>query len=386
MPGKSSTQRSALKALNEKLLKGFEAAGFDHISPQIIQPADVFLERAGEDIRSRTFVFTDPDGAELCLRPDLTVPTCRYHLNNAASPATAARYCYCGPAFRHQSGSSPAPREFEQAGLEIFGATDPQESEAEIFNLTIAAMEQAGLDDYTVRLGDLGLFHALLNSIDMPQRWRQRLAGDFWRPQAFHQLLSRITGQEPWAETSISPLLATITPDTVLAATEAELDRRGLVLVPGRSVDDIAARLADKVADRNAPPLDISTANLIDDYLSTSGGLEKVHSSLEQLAARTSKQFSIALTRLKQRCELFDLARLNNASAVFSGEFGRTLEYYTGFVFQIEAKDKSGNNIVVAGGGRYDNMISDIGNCEQVPAVGCAIYTERLLALTKERQ
>ena len=60
----------------------FEGSGFDFIAPDILQPADIFLERSGEDIRARTFVFTDPSGVELCLRPDLTVPTCRYHLSH----------------------------------------------------------------------------------------------------------------------------------------------------------------------------------------------------------------------------------------------------------------------------------------------------------------
>ena len=63
----------------------FERAGFEQIAPDIIQPADIFLERSGEDIRARTFVFTDPSGAEMCLRPDLTVPACRYHLSHAVN-------------------------------------------------------------------------------------------------------------------------------------------------------------------------------------------------------------------------------------------------------------------------------------------------------------
>ena len=43
----------------------FERAGFEHIAPDIIQPADIFLERSGEDIRARTFVFNDPQGTDM---------------------------------------------------------------------------------------------------------------------------------------------------------------------------------------------------------------------------------------------------------------------------------------------------------------------------------
>jgi ATP phosphoribosyltransferase regulatory subunit len=34
----------------------------------------------------------------------------------------------------------------------------------------------------------------------------------------------------------------------------------------------------------------------------------------------------------------------------------------------------------VAGGGRYDSLVSDVGAPSPVPAVGSSIHTERLLA------
>ena len=385
MPGKSSQQRAALARLNTQLLTRFEQAGFDFITPGIIQPADVFLERAGEDIRQRTYVFTDPDGKELCLRPDLTVPTCRYHLENAKSPDSKQRYCYSGPAFRHQSGRTKA-REFDQAGLEIFGEPNRAAADAEILNLTIAALEAAGLEDYTVRLGDLGLFHALLESIGMPRRWRRRLAHHFWRPVAFHQLLDLLTGARPRRQTSISPLVERIEaagPDAAAEIVEDVLDERGLGLVPGRNIEQIAARLAEKAADRSQKRLDGSQAGLINRYLEIHGSLREVHGALYALAGDLDDDsFTGAIAALEERCKLFDLEQMKNGEAFFSAEFGRSLEYYTGFVFQIEVADKGAEPLVIAGGGRYDNMISDIGGGEPVPAVGCAIHTERLLAAT----
>ncbi|MFX9185028.1 ATP phosphoribosyltransferase regulatory subunit, partial [Acinetobacter baumannii] len=85
----------------------------------IIQPAGVFLDAVGETLRARTYIFNDPDGQELCLRPDLTVPTCRLHIERSADPATPARYCYNGAAFRYQPAGADAahPREFRQAGI-----------------------------------------------------------------------------------------------------------------------------------------------------------------------------------------------------------------------------------------------------------------------------
>ena len=48
----------------------------------------------------------------------------------------------------------------------------------------------------------------------------------------------------------------------------------------------------------------------------------------------------------------------------FSSSFGRQLEYYTGLVFKIDIKQKS-KNINIINGGRYDNLLSDLGSVKK---------------------
>jgi ATP phosphoribosyltransferase regulatory subunit len=385
MPGKTPAERAALEAQGAVILRVFEAAGFAHIAPDILQPADVFLDRAGEEIRARTFVFTDPAGTELCLRPDLTVPACRYHLSHSSAPETESRYCYQGPAFRFQpEGGLPLyPSEFDQAGIEWFGAGEPERADAEVLGLAMAAMAAAGLETYRVRIGDLGLVRGLLHAIDMPERWRRRLMHQFWRPRAFRSLLDQLTGARASPRTSISPLLDRLARgglDEAVDLVTAELDARGAQLVGGRTIEDIAGRLAEKAADRHAPPLDSARAALIDDYLGLRGRPDSVLGELERLADVTGGAMPDAVARFRRRLEHIEPASLAGREFEFSGVFGRNLEYYTGFVFQIEVDRPQGGTLVIAGGGRYDDMLTDIGSPVQVPAVGCAIHTERLLA------
>jgi ATP phosphoribosyltransferase regulatory subunit len=59
------TALAALKRQGDAIAEVFTAAGYRPIAPDILQPADVFLDRYGEEIRGRTYVFTAPDGAEL---------------------------------------------------------------------------------------------------------------------------------------------------------------------------------------------------------------------------------------------------------------------------------------------------------------------------------
>ena len=61
----------------DALITSFERAGYVRVTPAILQPAEPFLDLSGEDIRKRMYLTTDPQGRELCLRPDLTIPVSR---------------------------------------------------------------------------------------------------------------------------------------------------------------------------------------------------------------------------------------------------------------------------------------------------------------------
>jgi ATP phosphoribosyltransferase regulatory subunit len=367
MAGRSSREREAFARQNAAVMAVFERAGFDHIEPDIIQPADIFLERSGEDIRTRTFVFNDPAGHELCLRPDLTVPACRYFLSHAQRQA---RYCYLGPAFRYSETAGRA-EELTQAGLEWFGGSDVIAEDARVLKLTLSALEAAGASNLEVTLGDLGLFAALLDDMEMPARWRRRLKHQFWRPQAFRDLLEGFSAGAQTRRSSISPLIDRMSSSTAVAvATEAIGD---LPLAGGRSIEEIAERLSEKFADRSERPLSAAMKQSIESYLAITGMLTD---ALPQLrAVSRAAGYQTATDQFEARMAAFEDQGLNPRRFEFSATFGRELEYYTGLVFQVETKGH-----VVAGGGRYDDLLRDMGAPERIPAVGCAIFTETLKA------
>ena len=71
------------------------------------------------------------------------------------------------------------------------------------------------------------------------------------------------------------------------------------------------------------------------------------------------------------------VGHLSKRAAQLAADFGRRLDYYTGFVFEIydPARREIGQ---VVGGGRYDNLLSRLGAGAEIPAVGCAIWIDRL--------
>ena len=68
-----------------------------------------------------------------------------------------------------------------------------------------------------------------------------------------------------------------------------------------------------------------------------------------------------------------NLSRINS-KIIFSTNFGRDLEYYTGIVFEIYNSSKK----EIARGGRYDGLLKSLGSKKNIPAVGAAINLNNL--------
>ncbi len=380
----------ALEAQARTLLAVFIAAGHEAVAPPIIQPAGVFLDVLGEGLRARTYVFTDLNGEELCLRPDLTVPTCRLYLQRQRVAGQHARYCYNGPAFRFQPAGADAshPREFRQAGIETFGIEDREEAEAQTLVLVVTALRQAGLRAWSLRIGDLGLFEAVLNAAEMPERWRRRLRHQFWRSDAFRGELKRLT-TSPARSAAALPraLIEALNPEDrkrAQALVGEHLDENGIEVIGARSLAEITEGLLAIAADTKAEPLKPEMAAMIEGYLGVRTRADQVAAKVRELIGkREPPGIAAALAAFERRSAILEESGLAMSQVPFSGEFGRNVAYYTGFVFEVMAPSL-GPGSPVAGGGRYDGLLKAVGAPFDVPAVGAAIHTERLLAAVRE--
>jgi ATP phosphoribosyltransferase regulatory subunit len=386
MAAESAKEFEALEAQAAALLDAFRSAGYEQVAPSVIQPADIFLDRIGESIRSRTYVFTDLAGDELCLRPDLTVPVSRLYLERHPDAGQTARYCYNGPAFRFQpQGDNQAhPREFRQAGIECFGESDTESADVEIVLLAAEAVRRAGLKDFRLRFGDIALFYALLDALSLPERWRLKLRHYFWRPAAFHALLARLArGERPNGDGPVLALADTLAGETPERAEElvaSYLEGGGLPLAGNRTLGEITARLIDHAADLRADPLPREIATVIDYYLAISGPPLEAAERVAMLAKGAGIDLGSSLHAYVRRFERLQASGVDLGRAIFATEFGRSLEYYSGLVFQIEV---AGVDEAIAGGGRYDGLLAHLGAPKEVPAIGSAIHTERLLAAAR---
>jgi ATP phosphoribosyltransferase regulatory subunit len=360
------------------LVASYERAGYVRVSPAILQPAEPFLDLSGEDIRKRMYLTADPHGRELCLRPDLTIPVSRDYL---ASPQAgkAAGFCYLGAVFRHRSGGAS---EFLQAGIESFGRADVAAADAEMLALGLEATGHYGLATPDIRLGDVGLFGALIAALDLAPAWKRRLIKDFNHKKSLAQDLDRLTISASHARPEYQGVLAALAgsdPKAAHALVTDLLSIAGITAVGGRSVGEIADRFLEQAALGAQTALPRETRALIERFLSISGDPDEAVATLRAFASDTKLKLDGALDLFESRTGFLAVRGIDVGRIRFSTAFGRGLDYYTGFVFELHDAGEGENGPVVAGG-RYDGLLSRLGSATPIPAVGFAVWIERLMA------
>ena len=379
-PTYDATRLAALNAQADSILSVFAARGYNRVETSVLQPAEIFLDRAGEEIRRRTFVLTDPAGQELCLRPDLTIPACRMHLDQGGK--FPARLCYNGLAFRHQPAEPDRPTQFFQAGAELLGFEDRAAAEKEVLTLTVEAMQAAGLGGFELKLGDLALFGAFIDALDIAPQWRGRLKRHFWRAGYFEALLERLSQEQPSDAQRLLAHLGTLDEAEARPAFEGLMDMLGGVALGGRSREEIVDRLIEQAAEAATLRLDPKLAALIAKLLAVSGPAAEALAEIRSLTQSAGVRLDAPLGAMAARLQILNDLGVSPERLSFAARFGRNMEYYTGFVFELWSRDEEGA-VQIAGGGRYDTLLEHLGASGPVTAVGFTIRTERVLAARK---
>jgi ATP phosphoribosyltransferase regulatory subunit len=349
----------------EPLRRLLSDAGYAFVEPSIVHPASVFVELAGEDLRRRLYLTSADDGTELALRPDYTIPVCLHHLATGKANRKA-NYAYLGPVFRMRPGESG---EFRQAGIESLGRTDRVAADADILKLAFAAANLLGFKRPKVRVGDSTLFAALLGELELSAPWQRRLARAFGDTQRLKAMIAKAkrAGSKPAAGETPNRARLKKTVAETFAATN-------LGGVAGRTVDEIADRAIEKAA--LAQGIGEKTAAVLTAFLAISGTPTKAADALKALAAAEGIDLGSAIDRFEKRNAAFASHGIDLDRLTFAADFGRRLDYYTGFVFEFRGPGSDG---VIIGGGRYDRMTALIGGSgEAVPAVGFSVWLDRI--------
>jgi ATP phosphoribosyltransferase regulatory subunit len=146
--------------------------------------------------------------------------------------------------------------------------------------------------------------------------------------------------------------------------------------VGGRSVDEIADRFLEQAALSSGGGVPVETVDLARRVLSIEGDPDAASLSLRSIAAEANLDLTEALDGFDQRTGFIAARGIDVSSIRFSTAFGRRLDYYTGFVFELHDPARP-DVLQLVGGGRYDRLMTQLGAPSPIAAVGCSIWLER---------
>jgi ATP phosphoribosyltransferase regulatory subunit len=361
----------------DALLLSFAQAGYERSEPAILQPAEPFLDLSGEDIRKSLYLTSDAGGEELCLRPDLTIPVARDYLNSKRAGQPAG-FSYLGPVFRYRWGK---PSEFLQAGIESFGRQDRAAADAEMLALALEATSAFGVSGVEIRTGDVALFNALIDALQLFPVWRRRLIKDFNRKIDLARDIEQLTLRTTPGGNEYEGVLAALAGSDRKAALALVTDLMsiaGATNVGGRTVAEIADRFLEQ-STLKAGALPRDATGIIKRFLAISGDPDDAVAQLRALASDAKLDISAAIDQLESRVGFMAARGVDVRKTRFATSFGRGLDYYTGFEFELHNGGNGAEPLVA--GGRYDGLMTQLGSATPIPAVGFSVWVEALTEL-----
>ncbi|OJU98453.1 MAG: ATP phosphoribosyltransferase regulatory subunit, partial [Shinella sp. 65-6] len=256
-----------LPAFASDLVADLEGLGTERVDTPVIQPAEPFLDMAGEDLRRRIFMTESETGKSLCLRPEFTIPVCLRHIETATG--TPRRYAYLGEVFRQRREGA---NEFYQAGIEDLGEPDIARADARIVRdaLHVIANRLPGTP-LSVTLGDQGVFEAVVAACGLPAGWQKRLIHAFGNHAHLQKLIADLSDPAPSGvfgpEVERLAILGMLDDEAKLIAhIDATMEATGYSTNASRSPAAIARRLREKMELANTR-LDSHTLALLKEFL-----------------------------------------------------------------------------------------------------------------------
>ena len=343
------------KNLSNSILKTVKSNGFKYIELPSVIEANHIVQRSGESFRKFIFSFTDQGGNELCLRPDLTIVSCLRYLENNLKGKE--KIFYNGQAYRKSENKKDSIVR-NQVGFEIIGSRNEKNDDKEIINTSLKSLKNFNYSSGEITIGNVEIFNLLISKLDIPKRWKLRLARHFWREDYFNDLLKRLE-----TNSDVDPTIVEIDKKRYFRMLKDDQS----TIIANRTINEILSRFDKKIKDQRRPSKGRNISKIIKEFLKIKCPINIAAKVLNKFF----KKYKINLL-VDQRYFPISKNKINKLNVTFSAAFGRQLEYYTGMVFKIDIKSKS-KIINCCNGGRYDKLISDLGSKKQTPAVGAAL-------------
>jgi histidyl-tRNA synthetase len=296
--------------------------GFEEYDGPPLEPLDLYTTKSGEEIVGQLYNFTDKGDRSVALRPEMTPTLARMVAARAGELRKPIRWFSIPQLFRYERQQRGRLREHFQLNCDLIGESGPL-ADAEIIALAIDIMRAFGLgpSDVRVRLSDRRVLTAILRQRRFPS-------------PSIQQAFDFIDKFERMRKEQV----------------EAFTVEHAAVFAPA-TVDDLVDLAQIRGWEQLRKELDRSP-----DSLRAAEPLREVHDALAAM----------------------DLAEFVEVDLTIV----RGLAYYTGVVFELF--DAGRTLRAICGGGRYDNLLKELGGVE-LPALGFGMGDVVLGELLKDK-
>jgi histidyl-tRNA synthetase len=296
--------------------------GFEEVDAPILEHAELFTRKAGEEIVDQLYHFELHD-RHLALRPEMTPSVARMVMARAGALKLPLRWFTVTQNWRYERMTRGRLREHYQWNMDIWGEAGVT-AEAELIAALLTLLREIGLPAGTVkvRVNSRALLEESLRKGVLAER-----------PEAFAPLCVIIDKLDKIGEEAVRDMLCA--PDGSIGLQPAE-----------------AASVLQMLRARNLAE-----------------------------AAEAGGEGSAALQELQRLFELLEAYGVAD-DVIFDASVVRGLAYYTGIVF--EAFDAQGELRAICGGGRYDRLLETLGG-KSIPAVGFGFGDVVIMELLKDQ-
>ncbi|VDN84291.1 unnamed protein product [Brugia pahangi] len=327
----------------------FKRHGGVTIDTPVFELRDILMGKYGEEGGKLVYDLSDQGGELLSLRYDLTVPFARYLAMNKTI-MYLKRY-HIGKVYRRDNPSRGRFREFYQCDFDIAGSYDLMIPEAELLRIISEILNALDVGTFEIKVNHKLLLDGMFAVCDVPKKLYK----------AVYSSIDKLD-KLPWEDI------------------KNELCNEKHIHCDVASKLETFVRLREH--NNSLTNLDLLNWFEKDETTSQNNDIQKAVSEMKQLL---------------EYCELFGIL----STITIEPSLARGLDYYTGAIFEVTLKDcsekiqiengdsdketRSTNIGSVAGGGRYDNLVSMFLPKHKVPCVGISLGIERLFTIMKEK-
>ena len=323
--------------VTNQIKETYRGFGFSQIETPCVEHIENLTSKQGGDNEKLIFKIlkrgeklnletaeTENDLVDGGLRYDLTLPLSRYYSNNAAQLPSPFKALQMGSVWRADRPQKGRFRQFTQCDIDILG--DPTSmAEIELILATTTALGKICPDNaFTVRINDREILKGMALHCGFP-------------------------------EESLDQVFITLD----------KMDKIGL--------DGVEAELLELGYDENSVK---TYLELMDTVTKDAAGVRMLG---EKLADTLPKSVTDNLAYIMDT--VTDVAE-TKFGLVFDPTLVRGMSYYTGTIFEVSMEGFGGS---VAGGGRYDKMISKFTGVD-TPACGFSIGFERIVTILLDQE